>query len=196
MDKTEVRVYPSGVRQIRKLCRCECGKEEFVGEYKLRIGHSRSCGCLQSEVTTERSLKHGHSKRGERSRAYSVWRNIINRCTNPNVASYADYGGRGITICDRWLNSFENFLQDMGEPPEGRTIDRIDNNKGYYRENCAWNTPVQQARNRRNSITLTFNGMTMTLPDWAELLDVPYSMLKERLYRGWSVEKILMEPKN
>jgi hypothetical protein len=199
LEHTETRYYPSGARQHFRMCRCECGKEQWVGEYKLRTGHSRSCGCLQSEVTAERSFKHGHSQRGARSKAYSVWRNMISRCTNPNVPHYPSYGGRGITVCERWLNSFENFLADMGEPPPGLTIDRLNNDYGYYKENCAWKTPLDQALNRggkRKSVKLTFDGFTLTFKEWAKKLGVDYKMLSARYYKGWPIERILTEPKN
>jgi hypothetical protein len=149
LEATKSITYPSGATIHFHECRCDCGAVQFVGSYKLRTGHSRSCGCLKVDVTAARSLKHGHSKRGAKSRAYAVWCNMINRCTNPNVASYVDYGARGITVCVRWLHSFSAFLDDMGEPPPGLTIDRLNNDAGYFKENCAWRTRLDQARNRR-----------------------------------------------
>ena len=118
---------------------------------------------------------------------------MLNRCTNPNVRHYVDYGARGITVCERWLK-FENFLEDMGEPPPGLTIDRLDNNKGYFKDNCAWKTPIAQARNRRNSVIMTFKGVTLTLIEWCELLDLSYRTLRARYAAGWSAEEILTIP--
>ncbi len=198
LEETEIRHYPSGARQLFRLCRCDCGTVQFVGDYKLRIGHSRSCGCLQAEVTTERSLFHGHSKRGKRTKAYGVWCNMLSRCTNPNVQSYEDYGARGITVCKRWLK-FENFLEDMGEPPTGLTIDRIDNNGNYEPGNCAWKTRLQQARNRggkRKPILITFDGLTLTLKEWSQRLGISHSMLRGRYEHKWPVEKMLQVPKH
>lgn len=197
LEATESRTYPSGATIHFRECRCDCGKVQFVSEYKLRIGWSQSCRCLQAEITTKRSTKHGFSpKIRKRPKIYGVWCNMINRCTNPNVRQYEDYGGRGIAVCERWLNNFENFLEDMGEPPPGLTIDRLDNDKGYFKENCAWRTPVHQARNRRNSIWLTFGGMTLTLPEWAERLGMSYRMIRARYCEhGWSAEETLTIPK-
>lgn len=193
LDRTESRTYPSGATIHFRWCRCDCGKEQWVSEYKLRTGHSRSCGCLQAEVTTERSLTHGRSRRGAIARVYRIWRNMLTRCTNPNGKDYASYGGRGITVCKRW-ESFENFLEDMGEPPSHLTLDRLDNNAGYSKENCAWRTPVDQARNRRNTIKLTFGGLTLSLKEWAERLNVDYTVLRARFYAKWTVEEILAVP--
>lgn len=196
LTETETRTYPSGTEVRFRSCRCDCGTVQWVGEYKLRTGHSRSCGCLQSEVTTQRSLKHGRSTRGNRSPVYGVWRNMISRCTNPNVESYKNYGARGITVCERWLK-FENFFEDMGEPPDGLTIDRVDNNGNYFRGNCRWATRVDQARNRggkRKTVTLTFNGFTLSLVGWSEKLGIAREVLSRRYYAGWSTEKILTTP--
>jgi len=149
LEQTKIRTYPSGTNLRLRSCRCECGTVQWVAENKLRTGHSRSCGCLQAEVTEKRSLKHGNKRRNKETKTYRAWNNMVNRCTNPNVSHYVNYGGRGITVCDRWLHSFENFIEDMGESPEGLSLDRLDNDRGYYRENCAWRTPIEQARNRR-----------------------------------------------
>ena len=197
LEKTELRTYPSGATIHFRWCRCDCGKEQWVSEYKLRTGHSRSCGCLQAEVTVNRNLTHGHTPRGTRPKIYGVWCNMWNRCTNPNVAAYPNYGARGITVCERW-ESFENFLADMGEPPEGLSIDRLNNDLGYFKENCAWRTPIDQARNRggkRKSIRLTFNDLTLTFAEWAEHLNVGRHMLEARYYAGWSPEEILTLPR-
>jgi hypothetical protein len=124
---------------------------------------------------------------------YRTWGAMITRCTNPKVNNYADYGGRGITVCERW-RTFENFLADMGVRPQGRTIERLDNEKGYEPGNCAWTTPKDQARNRRDNCLLTHDGRTQTLSAWAEQLGISKEALRARLHAGWPVERIVAAP--
>jgi hypothetical protein len=193
LETTEIRTYPSGTNIRFRLCQCDCGKIQFVAEQKLRSGHSRSCGCLQAEVTAKRSTKHGCAKRGEKTRLYEVWCKMLDRCTNENIPAYVNYGGRGITVCERWLK-FENFLEDMGEPAPGLTIDRIDNDKGYFKENCAWKTPKEQARNRRSTVRIECDGLSLTLAEWSERLGISYSMLRGRYEHKWPVREMLTVP--
>lgn len=159
-------------------CKCDCGNEKLISAYSLANGHTTSCGCLRKEQVAERFSSHGMSA----TPAYNRWANMIQRCTNPNSQNYGWYGGRGITVCDSWL-CFENFYADMGDVPfEGAEIDRIDNEKGYSRENCRWTTHKINSRNTRASHRIPYNGQEIPLSEAAELLGVK----KNALYRGAS----------
>lgn len=118
---------------------------------------------------------------------------MCQRCFNKNEPKYKYYGGRGITVCDRWRR-YPNFLEDMGEAPPKMTLDRIDNNKGYEPGNCRWATRFEQARNRRTNVFWTHNGITLCLKDWATRLGMPKNTLTQRRAYGWSVERSLTEP--
>lgn len=163
-------------------CRCRCGGEVTVSGTDLRNGRTRSCGCLRREVTRQRAARHGHNRPGSRSAEYTAWANLVQRCTNPNHTSYANYGRRGVKVCRRWLQ-FENFLVDMGAKPRGWTIERIDNSKGYSKANCCWAPRAMQARNTRRNVV--FDGKTIA--EWARTLGRNQATIRYRLKKYGSV---------
>ena len=168
-------------------CRCVCGKEAPV--YGQNLGKtSTSCGCEGRKRSIAASITHGMSK----TNTCNVWYCMKDRCNNPKNPSFAGYGGRGIHVCDRWLNSFENFLEDMGKKPDGLTLDRKDNNAGYSPENCIWSSRTAQARNRRSNRVLSAFGKTKTLAEWSLETGIKRSTITQRIdYYDWSVEKAL-----
>lgn len=133
--------------RIYWLCLCDCGKETIVTTSHLHCGKIRSCGCLKDKGN---NLKHGHTKNAKQSKTYIAWNHMIQRCNNPKNINYKYYGGRGITVCERWMK-FENFLKDIGEIPSGLTLDRIDNNDNYTPNNWRFATWKEQANNKRNN---------------------------------------------
>lgn len=160
-------------------CVCQCGKTVKVAMASLTTGHTKSCGCYSIDLVRTIKLRHGLSK----TRAHRIWAGMVQRCTNPKNIGFKLYGGRGITVCDAWL-SFDNFYHDMGHPPDGHSLDRIDNNAGYSKENCRWATKLEQARNKRNSIIVTVNGVSRCLPEWTEISGVAGQVILKRLNRG------------
>jgi hypothetical protein len=192
-DLTVERKAPPEARfwgQRAWVCRCACGNVVTVTTSSLKKG-TRSCGCAIKAVLQERNTTHGHAG----SATYSSWHEAKRRSTATNREYSAHYVERGITMCDRWRNSFEAFLADMGERPSGTSLDRIENDKGYEPGNCRWATRAEQARNRTDNRLLTFGGRTQTTADWEKELGFPGSVLRKRLYRGWSVEEALGTPR-
>jgi hypothetical protein len=178
------------------LCRCSCGAEKRMREDGLIAG-AQSCGCLTREissVTNRARIQHGHSRRGKHSPVYVSWAKMRRRCLVPEDQHYPLYGGRGITICERWL-TFESFLADMGPRPQGATLDRYpDNNGNYEPRNCRWATQKQQSNNTRVNVLVEYQGVTKTATEWAEYMNWPKRIVYMRLRAGWSVERALSTP--
>lgn len=176
-----------GVRYLWT-CRCDCGGVVDVAGDKLRskARPTRSCGCLTVEATRERRLTHGHTVGGTMTAEYRAWWNMISRCAAPENSRFADYGGRGITICDEWRNSFECFLADMGHRPSRRhSIDRIDVNGNYKPDNCRWATPREQSENKRSTRLVILNGEEMTVTEASRRTGIGVGTLSRRISGGW-----------
>lgn len=168
--------------QTRWICKCECGNTTTVFGSNLKAKRTKSCGCLSKQIAT----KHGYCG----TSIYTIWQNMMKRCHTPTYRDYKYYGGRGIKVCDRW-HVFEFFLEDMGERPKGLTIDRINNDGNYCKENCRWSTWRQQTRNNSRNVLITFNNQTMCLKDWCDFMGLKYSTVKERIRRNWLPEEAL-----
>lgn len=171
-------------------CRCECGAECNVPTRNLRSGNSRSCGCLQRELTSVRSRTHGATVNGHGGRPsseYQTWQSMKDRCHNPNDTNFALYGGRGITVCDEWRNDFAAFLAHVGPKPSPRhSIDRIDNDRGYEPGNVRWATQRVQCRNRRGNVRVRFFGETLLAAELAERTGVHYCTILARAAKGYA----------
>lgn len=170
------------------LCRCECGQTRAITTSDLVRGHYKSCGCLKRDrlVGVGSNLRHGMS----RSRTYTSWASMRGRCNRASDPSYAEYGGRGVTVCARW-DSFETFLEDMGTRPAGTTLDRIDSTGNYEPGNVRWATPLEQTENRDCTRRLEWNGENLSAADWARRLGMRRDTILARLDRGWTVERAL-----
>lgn len=159
-------------KMTRWACRCDCGREVIVLGNSLRRRLSVSCGCSR--------WKHGRRTVNE----YKAWHAARSRCTNPSNEHWAEYGGRGITMCERWQQSFDEFFRDMGPRPDGLSLDRIDNDGPYSPENCRWASQLTQQSNRRTTLTATHNGETLTIKEWARRSGERYRTLLYRIENG------------
>ena len=184
--------YPNGRERKKYICRCDCGTIRRVDMVSLTRNHSKSCGCLELEEFKKRFTKHGMNGTQE----YKCWQNMKNRCYNQKVKQYKDYGGRGITVCERWLNSFENFYADMGVLPSVKhTIERRDNDKGYSPDNCYWATRTEQAQNNRRNVLISFNGDTRNVTEWSHQTGIKAATIRARItVLNWPPEKALTTP--
>lgn len=180
-------------------CGCDCGTIGVVAGCALRSGFTNSCGCQANVVP--HNLKHGDAANRNEAPEYAVWLGMKQRCENPNASFYDRYGGRGITVCDRWvrgdgaLSGYECFISDMGRRPSVKhQIERNNNDLGYFKDNCSWATKIAQMRNRSNTIFVELHGKELPLPEACEILGVEVKRVYSRLSRGWPASRALHEP--
>jgi hypothetical protein len=173
-------------------CKCDCGNVTHVLSANLAKGITKSCGCYQRDrarAAGDRTRTHGMTK----TTTYNVWSSMMQRCENTNAKDYYRYGAVGIRVSPEW-HSFENFLADMGVRPKGKSIDRIDNKKGYFAENCRWADAKTQQRNKNNNRLITSEGLTLTIAEWAERKGINRITLGDRLNKGWSEHDAINRP--
>jgi len=170
-------------------CRCACGNESIVRGPSLRNGKTTSCGCFHLERLRDQATSHGLSRHA----LYSVWNNMMARCYSPKYVKFQNYGGRGITVCERW-HSIANFVEDMGERPPGTTLDRIDNDGNYRPDNCRWADRVTQNNNRRGNLKIVVGDKLMSTREIVTQYGIPYYVLTDRLRDGWTGDRIASVP--
>jgi hypothetical protein len=180
---------PTRIRKARWDCVCDCGVRTTVFGASLRRGLTTSCGCRKAEALERLQFKTRHGATD--SPAHRSWMSMRQRCLNSKNPAFHNYGGRGITICDRW-SSFENFLADMGQPPDGMEIERNNVNGNYEPGNCRWATPQEQANNKRATVRVTHEGRTQTIKQWACELGIKYHTLYRRIVIAcWPTERAM-----
>ena len=176
---------------------CDCGRQNVIQQKCLTRGESESCGCLAREIAAKQQTKHGHARRDPHGRRwasseYKTWDAMLRRCRDVERPEWQDYGGRGITVCERW-QTFINFYADMGPKPPGLSIERIDNNGNYEPNNCKWATSLEQMRNRRCSIYLEVGGIRLPLMEWSKRTGIRYGVLISRVRHGWTPQRTITE---
>ena len=171
--------------------RCSCGNSYKAKTQAIKSGNTKSCGCFAIERRYQVKARLSHGKKY--SRVYVKWGGMLSRCRNPNASQYEKYGGRGITVCERW-STFENFYADMGDPPPRHSIERIDVNGNYEPGNCRWATDKEQANNRRNTRFYEVGGQRMTISDVAAQAGMPAQIIAGRMTSGWTIERAISTP--
>jgi len=173
-------------------CICDCGTVSLQRASSLKNGETLSCGCYHKEMNIKRLTKHGGSAGGKATPEYRSWMHMKRRCTDEKNDQYKDYGARGIKVCDRWLEAFENFLEDMGlRPTLKHTIERRDNDGNYEPSNCYWATKAEQSRNKRSNRYLEYNGERMVLRDWGARLGIHETSIHYHLKTGKSFKEVI-----
>jgi hypothetical protein len=178
--------------KIMWLCQCICGTNKVVNGADLRNNKSKSCGCWNNENILLINITHGNTKQHKLTPEYKTWTGIKDRCNNPNNKGYKNYGGRGIKVCDRWLNDFNAFFSDMGKRPSPKhSLDRYPDNDGNYEpSNCRWATRHEQANNTRTNRWIDHNNIKKTLTNWAIHFNINPSTLHSKLKNGESFDEI------
>lgn len=179
-----------GGSKYEAVVQCDCGKIKTVDGHSVFRGHTSSCGCLKIDVLLKRNTSHG--KRF--TRPYRCWLNMKNRCNNPRSADFHNYGGRGISVCERWRNSFEAFIEDVGEGEAFLSLDRIDVNGNYEPGNVRWASAITQGNNRRGNTILTVHRQADTVSMWSRKTGIGVNTLLSRIRRGWSHEDVVLKP--
>jgi hypothetical protein len=176
------------------LANCSCGEKDVVVETSHFGKDTNSCGCLREDKLREKSFIHGHASHDNRTPTYKTWCKMRRRCFDPHNKDFKHYGERGITVCDSW-GQFKTFLNDMGERLPHMTLDRIDNNGNYEKNNCRWATRKEQNRNTRSNRIITYNGRDQPMVAWAEEYGIASSTLRTRIVDAkWSIKKALTTP--
>ena len=194
---TVIRRHGTESHPVKWECECECGTKKVVAYKHLAYGGTVSCGCYQAEFN-KRAKTHGQSSHEKPTPTYTTWAAMKQRCDNPKAVGYHNYGRRGIQVCERWLNSFENFFEDMGErpkSPKGLTLDRIDNDGNYEPGNCKWSTKKQQSSNQRTNVIISYKGENKILADWARQYGISRGALWLRIFKmKWPIHRALTKP--
>lgn len=196
LNEGDPHITTGGHKHRTAECICECGTKVKTQLGSILNGRTNSCGCYSREIASNRlynkNIKHGMYGTPE----YNCWISLRKRCLNEKHASYPDYGGRGIKICDRWLESFQNFLDDMGTKPSAKhSIDRINVNGNYEPLNCKWATRTEQSRNVRNNVKVTYNNETKCISEWASIYKIGWNALYYRIFVAkWSLDKAFNQP--
>lgn len=176
-------------------CLCNCGNRRIVEGAGLTNGKTKSCGCLKAKMIGLRSITHGHTKNRKTTPEYRCWNSIKERCLNPKCAHFKNYGGRGISLCERWKKSFQNFYNDMGKKPALKSsIERKNNHGNYCPSNCVWADRVEQANNNRHNRVIKWNGIKKTASQWALHLKINPQIIYQRLHRNWPLERVMCAP--
>lgn len=165
------------------LCQCKCGNTIIRLGQTLVSGHTKSCGCLRKNI----NYKHGHNTKRNRTREYNTWNHMLQRCNNDKNPCYKHYGARGIKVCDRW-SDFINFIKDMGERPQGTSLERIDNNGNYEPSNCEWATKIDQMNNTRRNKYYKVQGEIYSPKEISIKFSIPLNRFYSRIFRGWQAE--------